>query len=116
MKPEKYNFRDHLKGDTFNGIEFTLIDSNSELPIDITDALITIQFKSHSKTGLINVELNVGSGITITDAENGVFVIDSFLLDWQPKKYYYDVQITFPNGVVKTYIEGTFLVIQDVTN
>ena len=61
-------------------------------------------------------EITDGVGITVEDALNGIFKIDAFIIDWTPDLYYYDVEITFLNGVVKTYIQGTLKVIQDITN
>ena len=53
----------------------------------------------------------------MTDAANGMFEIDKFTpIDFAVGTYYYDVETTFPNGDIKTYVGGTFKVLQDVTN
>ena len=110
-----YNIPNHLKGDTFNGIAFTLTTEVPAAPIDLTGAAIKVQFRKGNKTGFMQKELSIGSGITVTDAPNGTFQLNPFKADWQPSIYYYDVEITFPSGRVKTYIEGTFKIVQDVT-
>ena len=94
----------------------TLQNSGTLTPIDITGATIKIQFRYRSKVGAIKKEITDGVGITVEDALNGIFKIDAFIIDWTPDLYYYDVEITFLNGVVKTYIQGTLKVIQDITN
>lgn len=120
-KPEVYNFLDHYRGNTFDGAEFTLsnaVDDNilNDTPINLTACLIKIQFKKDSPTGNLVKEINVGSGITITNAINGIFLINPFKLDWDAGVYCYDIEVTFSNSVSKTYVKGKINVIQDTTN
>ena len=116
MIPVKYNIPNQLKNDTFNGIQFTLKNSTTGDPIDLTGSSIAIDFKYKSKTGVIAKSISVGSGITVAAPATGVFVIDSFLITWNIGIHYYDVEITDTNSIVSTYITGTLTVIQDVTN
>lgn len=111
-----YNIANHIKGDTFDGVQFTLQNTSDSLPIDLTGCLLKIQFRYRNKIGKVQKELNIGTGITLVDAVNGIFKIDPFIIDWNPDTYYYDVETTFTNGVVKTYIEGMVTIIQDTTN
>jgi hypothetical protein len=104
------------KGDTYDGVQFTLLNTEDSSPIDLTGAAIKIQFRYDSKIGTVQKEINIGSGVTVSDAINGIFSIDPFLIDWKPDTYFFDIQMTFPNGVVRTYIQGTIKVIQDITN
>ena len=106
---------DQYKGDTYDGVQFTLLNTEDSSPIDLTGVNIKIQFRYHSKIGGVQKEISNGNGVTISDAINGIFSIDSFLIDWAPDIYYFDVQTTFLNGVVRTYIQGTIKVIQDIT-
>jgi hypothetical protein len=103
------------KGDTYDGVQFTLLGTGS-VPIDLTGAAIKSQFRHLSKTGRIVKEVTDGAGITVSDAVNGIFQIDSFIIDWAAATYYYDIEITFLSGVVRTYIQGTLTTTQDVTN
>ena len=112
---QNYNIPDHYKGDTFDGLKFTLINNDDQLPIDLTNVIIDVKFRKARQTGVVTKSVSVGSGITVIDAVNGVFKIDAFILDWVIGKYYYDVQFTYTNGVVKTYIKGFIKIIQDVT-
>lgn len=115
-KPAVIKINDQYKGDTYDGIQFTILNTEGNTPIDLTGVSIRSQFRFGSKTGGIQKEITNGNGITIDDAVNGVFSIDSFIIDWSPDIYYFDVQITFSNGIVRTYIQGTIKVIQDITN
>lgn len=109
-----YVINDRIKGDTSPAILFTVdIDGTA---VDLTDCNILSQFRL-SRTSPVAMELETGgSGITITDATGGEFKIDeidTLLLD--AGTYYYDIQITFPDNTVKTWIEGTMTVLNHVT-
>jgi hypothetical protein len=104
------------KGDTYDGVQFTLLNTEDSSAINLTGVAIKIQFRYDSKIGGIQKEITNGNGVTISNAVAGIFSIDSFLIDWSPDIYYFDIQMTFPNGVVRTYIQGTIKVIQDITN
>ncbi len=110
------DLNDRIKNDTFSSVEFTLQD-NLGAGIDITGASLQIQFRYRSKTGAIVKDISDSSGITVTDAANGVFEIDKFTpVDWEVDTYYYDVETTFASGDIKTYVWGEVKVIQDVTD
>jgi len=114
-KPAVYKIADHYKGDTFDGVQFTILNSSDSLPINLTDCTIKIQFRKNTNNGNIVKEITQVDGITITDAVNGVFKIDPFLINWDEGNYYYDIQITFTDNAVRTYIKGTLAIIQDIT-
>lgn len=116
MMPVNYKMNDHYKGDTFEGVRFTIKDSSTELPIDLVGASIFIDFRSGNEKGASVLKISLGSGITLEDAINGVFTIDSFVLDWRARIYHYDIQIVFLDGTVKTYVKGTINITQDTTN
>jgi hypothetical protein len=117
MKPAYYRIEDHYKGDTFDGVEFTLLNTDDQLPIDLTGVAIKIDFKKDSPTGAVKASFNVGSGVELTDPTNGVFELSAIdKLNWDVGVYYYDVEVTFSNGVTKTYLRGLFKIIQDTTN
>ena len=116
MIPAVYKIKNHYRGDTFNGIQFTLIDYATSIAIDLTGATIKTQFRKLKKTGAIQLELNIGTGITVTDLVGGIFVFDSITsLNWSTNTYYYDVEVTLASGDIKTYIEGTLTIVEDVT-
>ena len=81
-KPAVIKINDQYKGDTYDGIQFTILNTEGNTPIDLTGVSIRSQFRFGSKTGAIQKEITNGNGITLSDAAGGVFSIDSFLIDW----------------------------------
>jgi hypothetical protein len=108
----KYNFKDHVSGDTFNGVEFEML--NNDVAINLTNCAIKIQIKPENK-GASVLTKNVGSGITITGPSLGVFRLDSFVCSLPAGYYDYDIQFTFPSGVIKTYISGKWRILKQIT-
>ena len=113
----KYDFRDHIKGDTIDAVQFTMEDNtdpDNPVPINLTGAAIRMQLRVDAKSKAC-LTLSVGSGITITDAVNGVFQVDAQVIDINPALYLYDIEFTIA-GVVKTWICGKWRIIQDITH
>ena len=109
-----YNFPNpHVKGDKFLGGQYTLSLNGSVK--DLTSATARCMFRRGSKTGKVVKSLTVGSGLTLTDASNGVITIDAFVMDFRPDTYFYDIEITDSAGVIKTFVEGTIVVMQDTS-
>ncbi len=106
-----YDIKKHKKGDTWNGGTFTL--EVNAAPADLTDAAITSTFRDPN--GDPRATFSVDDGITITDAAAGEFKFDKQVINWPAATYIYDIQITFANGDVKTYIAGTWPICQDAT-
>jgi hypothetical protein len=114
MTPATYTIPNHYKGDTFDSITFTIKEDS--VAVDLTGVAIKIDFRKGSNTGTLKQSFNIGSGITLVDAVNGVFKLDSFINDYDADVYYYDAQITFASGVIRTYFKGTLTVNQDTAN
>ena len=110
---QTYNIEGVVRGDTFDGVQFQFIKNG--VPINLTAATLRIDFKANSKTGWVTKRIENGNGITIIDAANGIFRIDSFLVELEVGKHFYDIELIIA-GVVKTYLGGFFEVIQDVTS
>lgn len=110
-----YNIPDRVKGTTFKGVQFSLKNSVSNEPLNLTNAQVKLQFRRGSEIGLVKKELAVGTGITLTNPVGGVLVLEPFLVTWDPGLYFYDLKITYPTNVIEVYINGTFRVLQNVT-
>ncbi|NSW46216.1 MAG: BppU family phage baseplate upper protein [Bacteroidales bacterium] len=110
---ETYNFKPHVKGDTFKGCRFTVNVNNA--PLNLTGC----QIRMHLRTNPLHdskYELSTINGkIVIIDTINGIFEIPEQIIDIPAGNYYYDIEITFPDGKVKTYINGRFEIVQDIT-
>jgi len=110
-----YNIPTQVNGDTFDGVQFTLTSTVDSVttPIDLTDCLLFSQIKDSK--GIVVRDMSISNGITVTDAVNGVFRIDSFLLTIGVGVFVYDIQLIYNSGVVKTYIKGQLTVVPDIT-
>lgn len=109
---QTYNYPDTLFGDTFEGVQFTVTVNAS--PLDLTGATIKTEFRDLFSGALVKT-LEIGTGITVTDAVNGVFQVDAFIVDIPVGNHKHDVQITLADSRVKTYITGSWEILQDVT-
>ena len=118
MPTQKYDFKLQKAGDTFNGIRLTCTrtSNGTTSPIDLTGALINLKVKKESCFEPI-IDISVDSGITLEDATNGVLRIDALLVPSVSSfAYLYDLQFTFTNGVVQTYLKGIFPIESDITD
>jgi len=102
-----YNFPTHRRGDTFT-------DKNIKFNFDITGADILVQFRTNTKGSAV-FEWRTGVNITVLDATNGEIVLNQTVLNPPAQRYYYDLQITFANGVRFTYLTGQMLITQDIS-
>jgi hypothetical protein len=111
---QAYNFPDHVKGDTFNGITFTVTLNSIALPL--TGATIKMQLRKLI-TDPVALELStINNKIQITNAPGGVFAIMPQIIDIATQNYIYDIEITLQDGTIKTYISGKWKIISDVTH
>lgn len=117
MTPSTYDFKTQYKGDTFKGVRLTFTKTVSEVttPLSLVNASIKMQLKRRENTESEKT-FTIGDGITVIDAENGIIKIDPFLIRLSAFKYKYDLQITFEDGIIRTYIKGFFDVQQDITD
>lgn len=112
MIPATANYKNYLRGDTINARRFTITQTidDVESPVDLSNSVIRAHFiyKDNEKT------FSIGNGITMIDAANGIFEIDSFQIDvvgtWD-----YDVEIMFPDGTVRTWVRGSISISNDIT-
>jgi hypothetical protein len=85
------------------------------VPVDLTDSTITIQVRKTANASAVDLSLSTGgNGITIAGASNNQIVLNK-VVNIAAGNYLYDMNVTFPSGVVKTYVWGTFLVQEDIT-
>jgi len=108
------NFK-HIKGDTFNEVPFELKINGSA--VNLTGATIKMQLKKCATdvTPALSLTSASSAGITITNAASGLFKINEQIINIEAYNYVYDMQFTLSSGEVKTYINGSFLIIQDIT-
>ena len=112
-----YNLREHYKGDTWDGFSIRLYEVYPTTYLNLTGASVKMQFRKGKKNGALAKELtsDVDGGLVIANAAEGYIVFEPFEKDFVADTYYYDIQITFANGRVVTYLQGTEPIIQDTS-
>lgn len=122
MKPAFYQIRTQYRNDTTDYLGFNfkvwegdpeVLDLNADL--DLTGISIKMEFRKGNERGKIAKTITDDAGITIVDRLSGEISIDPFIIDFVAGTYYYDIQFTYPNGRVKTYIKGQMIVKEDIT-
>jgi len=88
------------------------ITSNAT-PVNLSGSTITIQIRKGCG-GVLALTLTNGSGITLGGVNNNQITVNK-LVNIDKGNYVWDMQVTFVGGVVKTYLEGDYIVYDDVT-
>ena len=110
-----YNIPDHLRGDTWNGINSISL-SKDGLPLQLSGANILMQFRKDVDSP-INLELSTANGgITIMNAVSGIIQIPPALITMNYGTYQYDLQVTLAGNYVKTYMKGTWKILPDTSH
>jgi len=92
-----------------------IVKGQKMIPIDLTNVGIKMEIRQSATAKNYLKQFIVDSGITKTDALNGVFSIDAFIADLPATNYFYDLQFTYNSGVVATYLKGKITVVNEVT-
>jgi len=111
FRPANYNIQ-IWQNDTWSQI-FQL--KANDIPIDLTGAFVEIQVRQTptSSTAVMTLDSN-DNGITLGGVDLNQITINSPVTA-TAGGYVYDMTIQFPNGNVKTYIWGSFIVYADIT-
>ena len=104
----------HIKGDTFEAVNFQVIKNS--VALDLTDSVIRMQLKKEcGGIPILSFTTVADAGLTLIDAVDGLFKINKQIINIAEFNYIYDIEITFGNGDVKTWIDGDFIVKCDIT-
>jgi len=105
----------HIKGDTFDQVNFEL--KVNSIAKDLTGAIIRMQLRTNPNdiTSALSLTSVSSAGITITSAINGLFKINTQIIDIPVLDYEYDIEIKFADNTVKTYVAGIFSITQEIT-
>jgi len=98
------------RNDTWQQV-FTLLADTT--PINVIGSTVYIQV-SKGCGGVLALTLTNGSGITLGGVNNNQITVKK-LVDIAKGNYVWDMQVTFADLTVKTYLEGDFIVYDDVT-
>lgn len=105
----------HLKGDTYpreNDFLYTITKNGA--PLDLTDAIIDIEFRVAADHDPIMTWSTETDKIIIVDPTAGQFKYAEQIIDIKAGTYNYDVQITIDEEVL-TPLKGKLTVVQDIT-
>ncbi len=107
----------HIKGDTFEAVNFAMTTGVPAVAINLTGAVIKMQLRKQAcdLVKVLSLTSVLSAGITITNPISGLFKINKQIINIDPFNYVYDIEITFTDGSVKTYISGFFNVSPDIT-
>ena len=103
MIPQSANLTEQVNQDTFNGAILTYTTTTTGVAIDLTGVTVRLHWRKGSARGRIVQKMELGTGLTLTDASNGKLRIDEFQISWGRDIYYGDVELTFTDGKVKTW-------------
>lgn len=109
-----YNIPSHRRGDTWDGINSITINVNGA-PINLTNATVKMEFRQDLDAPVALTLSTTDGSIVITNAPGGVISIPAKKIEVPFAKYLYDLQVTYPTGVVKTYMSGTWEIVADIT-
>jgi hypothetical protein len=100
-----------VKGDYFDAYPIRIVEGDA--PLDLTGATVKMVFRANTRGGTIAytaISSGISPTITITDAEEGMFQLEGFILDWRPDMYYFDCLVTI-DGRPKTKFSGILRVL-----
>jgi hypothetical protein len=113
MASDKYNFPDHENGNTFDGLNFEVLIGGVAKSLVGASIVMTCDSMVFSTTG---------GHLVINDGAAGKFQFAKQIVTFpqvrsaypayivQSNTYNYEITITYSDGDVKTYIEGTWTI------
>jgi len=111
LRPAQYNVQ-IWRNDSWSQI-FTIIADS--VPVNLTGCTITIQVRKTASASTIDLTLSTSdSSITIGGVSNNQITLNK-KVTIAAGSYLYDMNVSFPSGVVKTYVWGAFFVQEDIT-
>jgi hypothetical protein len=109
-----YNIPTHRRGDTWDGISSISISRN-DLPFNLADKTAKMQLREDIDSPVV-LELSIENGKILYNDNNNSLQIPPQIINILPGTYKYDLQVTSFDGTFnKTYIEGSWTIIADIT-
>lgn len=108
-----YNIPKHRRGDTWDGINKIGITVNG-VPVNLSGAKVTMELKE---------DYDAPSALTLSTTTSTILILPDLssvkilptIVNIQPGTYKYDLQVTYPDTQIKTYLEGTWEIYFDIT-
>jgi hypothetical protein len=109
-----YRIPPHRRGDTWDGINSITISVNGS-PVNLTGSTIKMEFRQSVDYPVVLTFSTTDGTIEFVNPANGVIRIPAQKIEVPFTTYQYDLQVTFPNGTVKTFMSGTWEIVPDIT-
>jgi hypothetical protein len=111
LRPGQYNVQ-IWRNDTWSQV-FTI--TSNTVAVNLTGCTIVIQVRKTASASDIDLSLTTAdSSIVIGGASSNQITLKK-IANIAAGNYFYDMNVTFPSGIVKTYIWGSFFVQEDIT-
>jgi len=111
LRPAQYNVQ-IWRNDSWLQTFSILADT---VPVNLTGSTITIQVRKTASASNIDLTLSTAdSTISIGGASFNEITLNK-KVTIAAGSYLYDMNVSFPSGVVKTYVWGSFFVQEDIT-
>ena len=110
LRPAQYNVQ-IWRNDTWAQ---TFAITANDVAVDLSGSTILIQIRSTPTSSDVVLSLTTGSSITIGGVGKNEITLNK-VVNIAAGNYVYDMNVTFPSGLVKTYIYGSFLVQEDIS-
>lgn len=111
LRPAQYNVQ-IWRNDTWSQV-FTLTANN--VAINLSGSTIKIQVRKTAASPDVLLSLTTAdSSIIIGGASSNQITLNK-VVNIDAGNYVYDMNVTFPSGLVKTYVWGTFFIQEDIT-
>lgn len=101
-----------IRGDTLPDLTFRLLINGNPPTVDIAQVAIDLRRRG----GRIYRYDSTGNadGLIVINGD-GSFTLPAHILDIPGNRYDYDIEITYVNGVVATYVKGIWELKEDIT-
>jgi hypothetical protein len=114
--PGKYDLPSVPTGDTWPGIAELSIEINGSAPtLALSSARMQFRDRDDDVGNLVLELTSSGGEITINDADTWNITIEPLDVTLAAGTYYYDLETTDTDSQVTTYLEGTWLIQQDIS-
>ena len=112
----QFDYLPAVRGDTMEALQVTLTWDETGDPVNLTGAVIVSTFRQCTPDGPSVYVAEIGTGITVNDAVNGVYTVNEFKAEFPGGgTYWFDNEVTLSDGFVTTSVIGTLDLASDVT-
>lgn len=109
------NLNDQVYGDTIEYTEFRFFDA-SDNALDLSDVTPKLMFRKGDYNGKLVRTCVIGDGLSWVDQSSGQLALTGVSMTWSGfGDYYYDLQFTYDDATIRTFIRGRVRLVKEVT-